>query len=152
MASSSSLIVVITGASSQIGNRLTSMVASGSVFGKDQNIILKLLDDRSGQDKYSGKTQWKISVLKLTQNHVAAMSALEGLVMELCDCAFPRLKKIVQTSDPFIAFRVRELQISFHLDLTSSVDLFSGCRRCIFGWSVSARRGDDQDGPFEKKH
>ena len=59
--------VAVTGAAGQIGYSLLSRIASGSVFGADQPIILSLLEI------------------------TPAMGALEGVVMELDDCAFPLL-------------------------------------------------------------
>jgi len=73
--------VVITGAAGQIGYSLVYMVASGSVFGDDQPLILHLLDI------------------------APALGALNGLVMELEDCAFKVVKGIVTTADPLEAFR-----------------------------------------------
>jgi hypothetical protein len=58
------------------------MVASGEVFGANQPLILRLLDIPP------------------------AMGVLGGLLMELDDCAFPLVKKIVATADPMEAFRV----------------------------------------------
>ena len=74
--------VVITGAAGQIGYSLVYMVASGSVFGEEQPLILSLLDIEP------------------------AMGVLGGLGMELDDCAFPLVKKIVKTYDPLVAFKV----------------------------------------------
>ena len=74
--------VVITGAAGQIGYSLVYMVASGSVFGPNQPMILQLLDIPP------------------------AMGILGGLLMELDDCAFPLVKKVVATADPMEAFKV----------------------------------------------
>lgn len=73
--------VVITGAAGQIGYSLVYMIASGSVFGEDQPLVLHLLDI------------------------APALGALKGLVMELEDCAFKVVKGIVITADPLEAFR-----------------------------------------------
>jgi malate dehydrogenase len=73
--------VVITGAAGQIGYSLVYMVASGSVFGPNQPMILQLLDIPP------------------------AMGILGGLLMELDDCAFPLVKKVVATADPMEAFK-----------------------------------------------
>ena len=73
--------VVITGAAGQIGYSLVYMVASGSVFGPNQPMILQLLDIPP------------------------AMGILGGLLMELDDCAFPLVKKVVATADPMQAFK-----------------------------------------------
>lgn len=57
------------------------MIAKGDVFGKDQKLILVLLDIPP------------------------MMSVLEGVVMELADCAFPLLSQVIPTADPAIAFK-----------------------------------------------
>jgi malate dehydrogenase len=67
--------VAITGAAGQISYALLFRIASGQMFGKDTTVDLHLLE--------------------LEQ----ALPALEGVVMELNDCAFPLLKNIVVTSD-----------------------------------------------------
>jgi malate dehydrogenase len=73
--------VTVTGAAGQIGYALLFRIASGSMLGDDQPVILQLLDI------------------------TPAMEALEGVRMELEDCAFPLLAGIVCTDDPDIAFR-----------------------------------------------
>ena len=73
--------VAVTGAAGQIGYAMLFRLASGSVFGPDTAVELQLLE--------------------LEQ----ALPALEGVKMELDDCAFPLLNKIVTTSDPNVAFR-----------------------------------------------
>ena len=73
--------VAVTGAAGQIGYAMLFRLASGSVFGPDTAVELQLLE--------------------LEQ----ALPALEGVKMELDDCAFPLLSKIVTTSDPNVAFR-----------------------------------------------
>ncbi len=67
--------VAITGAVGQIGYSLLFRIASGQLLGPDQPIVLRLIEIEPG------------------------MKALEGVVMELQDCAFPLLKGIVPTSD-----------------------------------------------------
>jgi len=67
--------VAITGAAGQIGYALLFRIASGQMFGNDTDVELHLLE--------------------LEQ----ALPALEGVAMELDDCAFPRLKRILCTSD-----------------------------------------------------
>lgn len=57
------------------------MVAKGDVFGQNQPIILHLLDIP------------------------AMMGVLEGVVMELADCALPLLRDVVPTDDPAVAFK-----------------------------------------------
>tara|TARA_R110002072_G_scaffold83915_8_gene190246 strand:- start:6957 stop:7937 length:981 start_codon:yes stop_codon:yes gene_type:complete len=73
--------VTVTGAAGQIGYALIFRIASGSMLGEDQPIILQLLDI------------------------TPAMEALEGVRMELEDCAFPLLAGIVCTDDPNTAFK-----------------------------------------------
>lgn len=74
--------VAVTGAAGQIGYSLLFRIASGAMFGPDQPLILQLLE---------------IPVEK-------AMKALEGVAMELDDCAFPLLHGMVLTDDPRKAF------------------------------------------------
>src|SRR5690606_38349484 len=72
--------VTVTGAAGQIGYALLFRIASGEMLGKDQPVILQLLE--------------------IPQ----ALQALRGVVMELEDCAFPLLRGIVPTDDPAVAF------------------------------------------------
>jgi malate dehydrogenase len=67
--------VAVTGAAGQIGYSLLFRIASGAVFGPDQPVALNLIEIEPG------------------------MKALEGVCMELDDCAFPLLKDIRPTSD-----------------------------------------------------
>ena len=73
--------VSITGAAGQIGYSLAFRIASGQMLGKDQPVILQLLEI------------------------TPALDALKGVVMELDDCAFPTLAGIVATDDPNKAFK-----------------------------------------------
>jgi malate dehydrogenase len=73
--------VAITGAAGQIGYALAFRVASGQMLGADQSINLHLLEI------------------------TPALQALQGVVMELADCAFPTLNKIVATDDAKVAFK-----------------------------------------------
>lgn len=73
--------VTVTGAAGQIGYALLFRIASGSMLGDDQPIILQLLDI------------------------TPAMDALQGVKMELDDCAFPLLSGVVCTDDPNVAFK-----------------------------------------------
>jgi len=74
--------VAVTGAAGQIGYALLPRIASGAMFGPDQPVILQLIE---------------VPVEK-------AMKALEGVAMELDDCAFPLLKGMVLTDDPRVGF------------------------------------------------
>jgi malate dehydrogenase len=71
----------VTGAAGQIGYALVFRIASGAMLGPDQPVILQLLEI------------------------TPALNALNGVVMELEDCAFPLLHGIVPTDDPNVAFR-----------------------------------------------
>ena len=73
--------VAITGAAGQIGYALAFRVASGAMLGADQPINLHLLEI------------------------TPALPQLQGVVMELNDCAFPTLTKIVATDDARVAFK-----------------------------------------------
>lgn len=76
--------VTVTGASGQIGYALLFRVASGAMLGDDQPVILQLLDI------------------------TPAMDALQGVKMELDDCAFPLLADVICTDDPVVAFKDTE--------------------------------------------
>ena len=77
------LRVAVTGAAGQIGYALLFRIASGQMFGPEQPVILHLIE---------------VPVEK-------AMQALDGVVMELEDCAFPLLAGTVCTSDPAVGFK-----------------------------------------------
>ena len=72
--------VVVTGAAGQIGYSLLFRVASGEMLGPDQPVILQMLEI------------------------APALSALEGVAMELDDCAYPLLAGMVQTDDAETGF------------------------------------------------
>ncbi|HEU0275554.1 MAG TPA: malate dehydrogenase [Candidatus Udaeobacter sp.] len=73
--------VAVTGAAGQIGYALLFRIASGQMFGPDQPLILHLIEIP------------------------AALGALDGVVMELHDCAFPLLRSVVPTADLNEGFR-----------------------------------------------
>ena len=73
--------VAVTGAAGQIGYSLLFRIASGDMLGKDQPVILQLLDI------------------------TPALPAVKGVVMELDDCAFPLLAGVTVTDDPAVAFK-----------------------------------------------
>ena len=73
--------VTITGAAGQIGYALLFRVASGAMLGKDQPVILQLLEI------------------------TPALGAVKGVVMELDDCAFPLLHDVTYTDDANVAFK-----------------------------------------------
>jgi malate dehydrogenase len=76
--------VAVTGAAGQIGYSLLFRIASGDMLGKDQPVILQLLEI------------------------TPALKALEGVVMELNDCAFPLLHGIVTSDQASVAFKDAE--------------------------------------------
>ena len=73
--------VAVTGAAGQIGYALLFRIAAGDMLGTDQPVDLHLLEI------------------------TPALGALNGVVMELNDCAFPLLNSIVATDDPNVAFK-----------------------------------------------
>ncbi|MEW5249867.1 malate dehydrogenase [Microbulbifer discodermiae] len=73
--------VAVTGAAGQISYSLLFRIASGEMLGKDQPVILQLLEI------------------------TPALEALKGVAMELQDCAFPLLAGIIQSDDATVAFR-----------------------------------------------
>jgi malate dehydrogenase len=75
--------VAVTGAAGQIGYSLLFRIASGEMLGKEQPVILQLLEIPDEK----------------------AQKALKGVMMELDDCAFPLLQSMVAASDPKVAFR-----------------------------------------------
>jgi malate dehydrogenase len=75
--------VAVTGAAGQIGYSLLFRIASGEMLGKDQPVILQLLEIPDEK----------------------AQKALSGVMMELDDCAFPLLHSMVAASDPNVAFK-----------------------------------------------
>ncbi|MDN6276311.1 malate dehydrogenase [Psychrobacter sp.] len=75
------LRVAVTGAAGNISYAMLFRIASGEMLGKDQPVILQLLEI------------------------TPALDALKGVVMELEDCAFPLLADIVQTDDANVAFK-----------------------------------------------
>ena len=77
--------VAVTGAAGQIGYSLLFRIASGEMLGKDQPVILQLLD--------------------LPQ----AQKACQGVIMELDDCAFPLLAGVFATDNPDVAFKDADL-------------------------------------------
>ena len=72
--------VTVTGAAGQIGYSLIFRIASGDMFGSDQPLVLRMLEVEP------------------------AMKALEGVAMELDDCAFPMLAGMELTSKPEVGF------------------------------------------------
>ena len=73
--------VAITGAAGQISYSLLFRIAAGEMLGLDQPVILQMLEI------------------------TPALKALEGVAMELDDCAFPLLAGMVQTDDPMVAYK-----------------------------------------------
>jgi malate dehydrogenase len=73
--------VTVTGAAGQISYSLIFRIAAGDMLGPGQPVILQLLEI------------------------TPALGALQGVVMELNDCAFPLLQEVVATDDPNVAFK-----------------------------------------------
>jgi malate dehydrogenase len=80
MATNPPVRVAVTGAAGQIGYSLLFRIASGSMLGPDQPVILQMLEI------------------------TPALGALDGVAMELEDCAFPLLAGLVKTDDADVAF------------------------------------------------
>ena len=81
--------VAVTGAAGQIGYALLFRIASGEMLGKDQPVILQLLEIPDEK----------------------AQKALKGVMMELDDCAFPLLAGMVGTDDPEVAFKDADIAL-----------------------------------------
>lgn len=84
---SSPIRIAVTGAAGQISYSLLFRIAAGDMLGGSQPVILQLLDIPE-----SGKV-------------------LDGVLMELQDCAFPLLTDIIVTHDPMIAFDQADIAI-----------------------------------------
>ena len=78
---STAVKVVITGAAGQIGYSLLPLVANGQVFGTDTKVVMSLLEI------------------------TPALPALNGVRMELDDCAYPLVDEIICTDDANVAFK-----------------------------------------------
>ena len=94
--------VTVTGAAGQIGYALLFRIASGSMLGDDQPVILQLLDI------------------------TPAMDALGGVKMELDDCAFPLLADVICTDDPEVAFKDDNYRTYLSARNRLSMDLVRG--------------------------
>jgi len=81
--------VAVTGAAGQIGYSLLPRIAAGEMLGKDQPVILQLLEIPDEK----------------------AQKALKGVMMELDDCAFPLLHGMVPTADPMVAFKDADIAL-----------------------------------------
>ena len=81
--------VAVTGAAGQIGYSLLFRIASGEMLGKDQPVVLQLLE------------------LPMEK----AQAALKGVIMELEDCAFPQLAGVVGTDDAEVAFKDADIAL-----------------------------------------
>lgn len=79
--------VVVTGAAGQIAYSLLFRIAAGEMLGADQPVILQLLEI------------------------TPALKALDGVIMELEDCAFPLVKQIIATDDPNVAFNAADFAL-----------------------------------------
>jgi malate dehydrogenase len=81
--------VAVTGAAGQIGYSILFRIASGEMLGRDQPVILQMLEIADEK----------------------AQNALRGVMMELDDCAFPLLAGMVPSSDPMVAFKDADLAL-----------------------------------------
>ena len=102
--------VAVTGAAGQICYSLLFRIAAGEMLGKDQPVILQLLEI------------------------TPTLDALKGVVMELDDCAFPTLAGIVATDDPNVAFKDSD----YALLVGAQFDLFVAAHRDPLSGSASA--------------
>ena len=75
--------VAVSGAAGQLGYALLFRIASGEMLGKDQPVILQMLEIPDEK----------------------VQKALQGVMMELDDCAFPLLHGMISTADPMVAFK-----------------------------------------------
>lgn len=81
--------VAVTGAAGQIGYSLLFRIAGGEMLGKDQPVILQLLEIPDEK----------------------AQKALKGVMMELDDCAFPLVQGMIPTADPMVAFKDADIAL-----------------------------------------
>jgi len=81
--------VAVTGAAGQIGYSLLFRIANGDLLGKDQPVILQLLEIPDEK----------------------AQKALKGVIMEIDDCAFPLLAGVTAHSDPLTAFKDADIAL-----------------------------------------
>jgi malate dehydrogenase len=81
--------VAVTGAAGQIGYSILFRIAAGDMLGKDQPVILQMLEIPDEK----------------------AQKALAGVMMELNDCAFPLLAGMIPSSDPMVAFKDADFAI-----------------------------------------
>jgi malate dehydrogenase len=81
--------VAVTGAAGQIGYSLLFRIANGDLLGKDQPVILQLLEI----------------------DNEKAQNALKGVIMEIDDCAFPLLAGVTAHSDPLTAFKDADIAL-----------------------------------------
>jgi malate/lactate dehydrogenase len=94
--------VAVTGAAGQIGYSLVFRIASGHLLGPDQPVVLSLLEI------------------------TPAMGALEGVAMELDDCAFPLLADLALGDDPDTAFDGVDVALLVSAIAADRVDLAGG--------------------------
>ena len=81
--------VAVTGAAGQIGYSILFRIAAGDMLGKDQPVILQMLEIPDEK----------------------AQKALTGVMMELNDCAFPLLAGMIPSSDPMVSFKDADFAI-----------------------------------------
>ncbi|HWZ49326.1 MAG TPA: malate dehydrogenase [Herbaspirillum sp.] len=89
MSTKAPMRVAITGAAGQIGYAILFRIANGDLLGKDQPVILQLLEIPDEK----------------------AQNALKGVIMEIDDCAFPLLAGVTAHGDPMTAFKDADIAI-----------------------------------------
>src|SRR5205085_1992799 len=108
--------VAVTGAAGQIGYSLVFRIASGAMFGPEQPVAMSLIEIPN------------------------ALGPLEGVVMELQDCAFPLLKAITPTADLDEGFRdVNWALLVGSVPRKAGMEL-TGLRTRTIGVIISARK------------
>src|SRR5213596_1862405 len=107
--------VAVTGAAGQIGYSLLFRIAAGEMLGRDQPMILQMLEIPDEK----------------------AQKALKGVMMELDDCAFPLLQGMAAASEPEVAFR--DVDIALLVGARPAVPAWSA-RICSRRTAGSSRR------------
>ena len=118
--------IAVTGAAGQIAYATLFRIAGGIMLGRDQPVILQLLD--------------------LPQ----AQQALRGVIMEMQDCAFPLLADIFATDDPEVAFK--DADIALLIGARPRTQGIGTCRLVACQWRnfQSTRRGVEQSCPSQR--
>ena len=122
--------VAVTGAAGQISYSLLFRIASGEMLGQDQPVILQLLEI------------------------TPALKALDGVVMEINDCAYPLLQSVVCTDDANVAFKDTGYQMQrtapgefYHWHVDSGPGPFSQ-RQLVAIWYLNSLPGPGGETEF----